>query len=162
MRGHHTRRRSSDRSRAGSAALPIAPFVSGNWYESAPLQPYFFRPAFPWQFMLSLAHKSSCGNLADISSAGKAPEDWRTPRRFAYFRNHRVARSVLDFRLRQTSARRGGGSPPLFPEAYQTVPRLTGTAIVKLHRSCWCNGSFFWKQICKQKSHPIHHRVALC
>jgi hypothetical protein len=73
------------------------------------------------QFKLSLAHKCSCGNLADLSSAGKAPEDWRTPRRFAYFRNHRVARSVLDC----------GGPPPLLPEAYQTVPMLTGTAI------CW-------------------------
>ena len=49
---------------------------------------------------------------------------------------------------------------PLFPEACQTVPRLTGTAIVKLRRSCWFSGSFFWKQICKQKGHPIHHRVA--
>src|ERR1035437_4143084 len=35
-------------------------------------------------------------NLADIPSSCKAPEDWRTPRRFAYFRNHLVARSVLD------------------------------------------------------------------
>jgi len=38
LRGHHTRRRSSDRSRAGSAALPMAPIVSGNWYK-------FQRPA---------------------------------------------------------------------------------------------------------------------
>ena len=30
LRGHHTRRRSSDRSRAGSAAPPIALIVSGN------------------------------------------------------------------------------------------------------------------------------------
>src|ERR1035437_8463665 len=86
-----------------------------------------------WQFILTLAHKSSWGNLEDNSSAGKVPGDWRTPRRFAYFRNHRVARSVLDC----------GGPPPLFPEACQTVPMLTGTAIVKLHRSCWLNGSFF-------------------
>ncbi len=56
--------------------------------------------------------RKSCGHC-------KAPEDWRTPKRFAYFRNHRVARSVLDC----------GGPPPLFPEACQTVPMLTGTAI---------------------------------
>src|ERR1035437_4136405 len=66
-----------------------------------------------------LARKSSCGNRADLSSSCKAPGVWRTPRRFANFRNHRVARSVLDC----------GGPPPLFPEAYQTVPMLTGTAI---------------------------------
>src|ERR1035437_8863764 len=57
--------------------------------------------------------------LAPLGSRGQAPEDWRTPRRFAYFRNHRVARSVLGC----------GGPPPLFPEAYQTVTMLTGTAI---------------------------------
>ena len=28
--------------------------------------------------------------------------------------NHRIARSVLDFRLRQTPVRRDGGPPPLF------------------------------------------------
>src|SRR5450759_5756068 len=56
--------------------------------------------------------------LAPLGSRGQAPEDWRTPRRFAYFRNHRVARSVLDC----------GGPPPLFPETYQTVPMLTGNA----------------------------------
>src|ERR1035437_7003268 len=61
------------------------------------------------------------GNLEASLSACKAPGDWRTPRRFAYFRNHRVARSVLDC----------GGPPPLFPEAYQTVPMLTATAIVR-------------------------------
>jgi hypothetical protein len=31
-----------------------------------------------------LAHKSSRGNLADISFSGKAPEGWRSPRRFAF------------------------------------------------------------------------------
>ena len=95
--------------------------------------------------------------MADTSSAGRAPaavapkrrygaprrrKDWRTPRRFAYFGNHRVARSVLEcppsaVLLRPSSAvallrrmeRTGGGPPPLFPEAYQTVPMLTGTAI---------------------------------
>jgi hypothetical protein len=85
-----------------------------NVYKHEPLTSAFARlrrdqPALPRldgeQFILSLAHKGSCGNLADISSAGTAPEDWRTPGRFAYFRHHRVARSVLDFRLRQTSAR---------------------------------------------------------
>ena len=57
--------------------------------------------------------------LADISSSCKAPEGWRTPRRFAYFKDHRVTHSVLDC----------GGPPPLFPTAYQTEPMLTGTAI---------------------------------
>jgi hypothetical protein len=99
----------------------------------------------------------SRGNLADISSACKAPaavapkrrygaprrrKGWRSPRRFAYFRNHRVAHSVLEcppsaVLLRPSSAvallrrmeRTGGGPPPLFPEAYPTVPMLTGTAI---------------------------------
>ena len=47
--------------------------------------------------------QTSWGNLADISSACKAPEGWRTPGRFAYFRIHRVARSVLEC----------GGPPPL-------------------------------------------------
>ena len=63
--------------------------------------------------------RTSCG----ISSAGKAPEDWRTPKRFAYFNNHRVAPGVLDC----------GGPPPLFPEAYQTVLMLTGTAMDALN-----------------------------
>jgi len=67
-----------------------------------------------WQFILSLAHKSSCGSLADTSFFGKAPEDWRTPRRFADFRNHRVARSVLDC----------GGPPPLFSAAYLAAAKL--------------------------------------
>jgi hypothetical protein len=62
------------------------------------------------------------GNLVDISFSCQAPEDWRTPRRFAYFRNHRVARSVVDC----------GGPPPLFPETYPTVPMLTGTALMFL------------------------------
>jgi hypothetical protein len=68
---------------------------------------------------LLLAHKSSYGYFEDVSSAGKAPEDWRSPRRFAYFGNRRIAHSVLEC----------GGPPPLFPEANQTVPMLTGTAI---------------------------------
>ena len=55
----------------------------------------------------------------DISSSSKAPEDWRIPRRFAYFKHHRTTHRVLEC----------GGPPPLFPEAYQTVPMLTGTAI---------------------------------
>ncbi len=89
--------------------------------ESTPLPPYFFRTAFPWQFILSLAHKSSCGNLADISSACKTPPMRRD--RFS-------------------------------PEAYPTVPMLTGTAIIKLRKSCWFNDSFFWKQVCKVKKPP--------
>src|SRR5450759_2034995 len=61
--------------------------------------------------------------LAPLGSRGQAPEDWRTPRRFAYFRNHRVARSVLDC----------GGPPPLFPEAHPTVLMLIGTATPSRH-----------------------------
>src|ERR1700690_4107853 len=76
------------------------------------------------QSILSLAHKSSCGNLADILFAGKAPEDWRTPGRFAYFKNHRVTRSVLDY----------GGPPPLFPEPNQIVPMVTATLAVHSQR----------------------------
>ncbi len=92
-------------------------------HPSSPLLPSSLPPAL-CQFILSLAHKSSCRNLVDISPAGQAPEDWRTPRRFTYFRNHHVAHSVLDC----------GGPPPLFPEAYQTMPGLTGTAIgFRLH-----------------------------
>jgi hypothetical protein len=80
--------------------------------------------------------------------ACKAPGDWRSPRRFAYFRNHCAARSVLEcppsaVLLRPSSAvallrrmeRTGGGPPPLFPEAYQTVPGLIGIAIPFLFRS---------------------------
>jgi hypothetical protein len=55
----------------------------------------------------------------------KAPEGWRSPRRFAYFRNHHVAHSVLDC----------GGPPPLFPGAYQTVPGSTGTVAFHWHLS---------------------------
>ena len=50
----------------------------------------------------------SHGNLADVPSSCKAPEGWRSPRRFADFRNHRVTRSVLEC----------GGPPPLFPQTY--------------------------------------------
>jgi hypothetical protein len=62
----------------------------------------FFRPAcFVWkieQFIFSLAQDSSCGNLAGFSPSGKAPEGWRSPRRFAYFKNHLVARQRLGLR----------------------------------------------------------------
>jgi hypothetical protein len=44
------------------------------------------------------------GNPANLSFSCKAPEGWRSPKRVAYFGNHRVARSVLDC----------GGPPPLF------------------------------------------------
>jgi len=77
-----------------------------------------FPPQLEFKLKLVRAHKSSCGKLADVSFACKAPEGWRTPRRFAYFRNHCDAHSVLEC----------GGPPPLFPELYQTVPMLTGTA----------------------------------
>jgi hypothetical protein len=44
-----------------------------------------------------------------IRAVPKAPEDWRTPRRFANNEHHQMARSVLDC-----------GSPlPLFMAAYQ-------------------------------------------
>ena len=70
--------------------------------------------------------------------ACKAPGDWRSPRRFAYFRNHCAARSVLECPPSAVLLRRtGGGPPPLFPEAYQTVPRLIGIAIPFLFR---CSG----------------------
>jgi hypothetical protein len=36
------------------------------------------------------------GNPANLSFSCKAPEGWRSPRRFAYFKNHRVAHSVLE------------------------------------------------------------------
>jgi len=97
-------------------------------------------------FILSLAHKSSRGNRADIfvclQSASRRRAFaalWRrreggragaSPRRFAYFRNHRVAHSVLECPPSAVLLRRtGGGPPPIFPEAYPTVPMLTGTAI---------------------------------
>jgi hypothetical protein len=64
--------------------------------------------------------RKSRGYFVFLQSAG-APEDRRTPRRFAYFRNHRVARSVLDCGP--------DASGPLFPEPYQTVSMLIGTAI---------------------------------
>jgi hypothetical protein len=67
--------------------------------------------------MLTLAHASSRGNL----DSDKAPEDWSTPRRFAHTQVAENRASVLDC----------GGPPPLFPEAYQTVPMLTGIAIFK-------------------------------
>ena len=91
-------------------------------------------PVFQWPFSPFCSHNgsaychwhtSSCGNLADISSAGKAPaavapkrrygaprrwKDGRTPRRCAYFKNHRVAPSVLDCGP--------DASGPLFPEAF--------------------------------------------
>jgi hypothetical protein len=69
-----------------------------------------------WQFILSLAHKSSRRNLADTTPSGKAPEGWRSPGRFAYFRNHRIACSVLECGP--------DASAPLFPEAYQTVAQV--------------------------------------
>jgi hypothetical protein len=57
--------------------------------------------------------------MRKVSSSAIAPEGWRTPRRFAFFKNHRFAHSVLDC----------GGPPPLFPQANQTVPRSNVTAI---------------------------------
>jgi hypothetical protein len=56
--------------------------------------------------------------MREIPSFATAPEGWRTPRRFAFFKNHRSAHSVLDC----------GGPPPLFPQANQTVPMSNVTA----------------------------------
>src|SRR5665647_857316 len=77
--------------------------------------------------------------LAHLGLRGKAPEDWRSPRRCAHFKNHGVARSVLDC----------GGPPPLFPAAGQTVPMLTQTAIdlpfpAVERRFSWLRKSFLW------------------
>ena len=60
--------------------------------------------------MLTLSYKKSHSAFAHR----KAPEGWRTPKRFAYFRNHRVAHSVMDC----------GGPPPLFPKPHSIVPIL--------------------------------------
>ena len=63
------------------------------------------------------------------------------------FRNHRITRSVLEC----------GGPPPLFPEAYHTVPRLIGTAINALparqlkrpHRNCHVRHSQTFRESCR-------------
>ena len=64
----------------------------------------------------------------------EASGDWRGPGRFAYFRNHRAARSVLECPPSAVLLRRDGQAalPPLFPEAYQPVPVLIGTAYLYL------------------------------
>jgi hypothetical protein len=64
--------------------------------------------------------------LADISPADTTPRDWRTPGRFADFRNYRAARSILECPPSAVLPRRTGGGPPsLSPEAYQTMPMLS-------------------------------------
>ena len=45
----------------------------------------------------------------------KAPEDWRTPRRFAFYESRHVARSVLEC----------GGPPPFFPAGRNARAGLT-------------------------------------
>jgi hypothetical protein len=60
--------------------------------------------------MLTLAYKKSRSAFAHR----KAPEGWRSPRRFAYFRNQRIAHGVLEC----------GGPPPLFPKPHPIVPML--------------------------------------
>jgi hypothetical protein len=86
---------------------------SENWRGS---RPYRSAPVLGRSNWLHSFTRKSRGRSPDC----KAPEGWRSPGRFAYFRNHRVAHSVLEC----------GGHPPLFPEAYPTMPMLTGTAIV--------------------------------
>jgi hypothetical protein len=60
--------------------------------------------------MLTLACKKS----RSAFPYRKAPEGWRTPKRFTYFRNQRIAHGVLDC----------GGPPPLFPRPHPIVPIL--------------------------------------
>ena len=86
----------------------------------------------------------SHGNLADVPPSCKAPEGWRSPRRFADFRNHRVTRSVLEC----------GGPPPLFPEEYQTVPMLTGTTMVS-RPSRHCRYGCYGSQYAHLKSYDL-------
>ena len=64
---------------------------------------------------LTLAHSGSRSKVA----LPKAPEGWRSPRRFARLVNHRQTLCVMDC----------GDPPPLFPATFQTVPMLTEIAI---------------------------------
>src|ERR1039458_7457332 len=63
------------------------------------------------------------GNPANLSFIAKRQRAGAVQDASRISRNHRVARSVLEC----------GGPPPLFPETYQTMPTLTGTAL-----SWWC------------------------
>lgn len=60
--------------------------------------------------MLTLAYKKS----RSVFAHREAPEGWRTPERFAYFRNQRIAHGVLDC----------GGPSPLFSRPHPIVPML--------------------------------------
>jgi hypothetical protein len=62
------------------------------------------------------------GNPVNLSFSGKAPEGWRSPRRVAYFGNHRVARSVLDC----------GGPPPLFPGIISNCANVNRNCYISL------------------------------
>ena len=96
-RGRHPRRHPA----AGQGVEEIC-LMSGR--ENCEAGDYFLQP------ISQFASPFSC----------KAPEGWRSPRRFAYFRNHRVAHRVLEC----------GGPPPLSPGAISNCVNVTGTAIV--------------------------------
>ena len=57
------------------------------------------------------------GNPANLLFSRKAPEGWRSPRRFAYFNNHHVTHSVLEC----------GGPPPLFHGAISNCANVNRT-----------------------------------
>jgi hypothetical protein len=57
------------------------------------------------------------GNPANLLFSCKAPEGWRSPRRFAYFNNHHVTHSVLEC----------GGPPPLFHGAISNCTNVNRT-----------------------------------
>ena len=94
---------------------------------SDPVHDLDFIPGFPacplhficglychWPTKVHVEISQTFGVLSKRQRAGAVQDASRISR------NHRVARSVLEC----------GGPPPLFPEAYQTVPTLTGTAYI--------------------------------
>jgi hypothetical protein len=72
------------------------------------------------QFMLTLAYDISEEILRIFCFLAKRQRAGAVQDASRISRNHRVTRSVLEC----------GGPPPLFPETYQTAPRLIETAII--------------------------------
>ena len=87
-------------------------------------------------------HRSPLGHRAEIiSRPPKAPEDWRTPRRFAQFGDHWQTLRVLDC----------GGPPPLSPRPRQ---RLTWLEPGHPASDYSCPHCGFWYQLKGERSRP--------
>ena len=96
-------------------------------------------PRFNWH-ITDISHGSvfTFGTIPATTAASKAPEGWRTPRRFARFASRRHTLRVLDC----------GGPPPLFPEPQPCPACFRRREITQCDGRCgFANGSTTRKKL---------------